>query len=413
MYTIGLLVLIKLIGVIECGGILDLAFVKFFHNDSQLHCDEAECDFKFVICLDAANGNYVDIEDCFYRRLEEFELPEVAINFNHWPGALLLKVAIFDRRTSSDELVDNLHALLEAEPGQGKQIEMRSKTILTVNFTVQCDKDFYGPLCSTFCVPQDNKIGHYSCDTATGALVCHSGWKGRFCTDKVLEPDKILDIDDNAISSSEDIHLEDRTTIESAEGVTTVPFVSNKVTEAMYKMELTTFTTHVLMNNSQTKETPPLLNGSAGNLETVIRDVLRHEVGDETSDRLGIHFEITDGFLKYAIYAKNGTLPPHMAEQVFKLRPNIESAFVHLASTHHEAPSAVIPHKRRGIPEWGILTVIVGIVFIAIITMRQAQKYCGRTHKALKPQELHEEKDAESMPTTSAANYMNPVYNST
>ena len=50
-----------------------------------------------------------------------------------------------------------------------------------------CYDSYYPPNdCSIQCVPQDDdKAGHYTCDSATGGKVCTPGWKGTKCTNKV------------------------------------------------------------------------------------------------------------------------------------------------------------------------------------------------------------------------------------
>ena len=48
--------------------------------------------------------------------------------------------------------------------------------MLQLSFRVQCDHNFYGRNCSTFCVHTDNSTGHYACG-ANGERVCLNGWR--------------------------------------------------------------------------------------------------------------------------------------------------------------------------------------------------------------------------------------------
>lgn len=48
--------------------------------------------------------------------------------------------------------------------------------MIQLSFRVQCDHNFYGRNCSTFCVHTDNSTGHYACG-ANGERVCLNGWR--------------------------------------------------------------------------------------------------------------------------------------------------------------------------------------------------------------------------------------------
>ena len=54
---------------------------------------------------------------------------------------------------------------------------------VTVNmyFFVNCQDDYYGRDCSTFCVPQNNQNGHYTCDEDDGSIICLPNYYGPEC----------------------------------------------------------------------------------------------------------------------------------------------------------------------------------------------------------------------------------------
>ena len=55
-----------------------------------------------------------------------------------------------------------------------------STTIL--QYSIQCNQDYYRPSCTTYCVRRDDDIvGHYTCDKASGHKVCRVGWNGVGC----------------------------------------------------------------------------------------------------------------------------------------------------------------------------------------------------------------------------------------
>ena len=46
---------------------------------------------------------------------------------------------------------------------------------IRLSFRVQCDSNYYGSDCATYCVPMNNSNGHYTCGS-TGQKICRSGW---------------------------------------------------------------------------------------------------------------------------------------------------------------------------------------------------------------------------------------------
>ena len=46
---------------------------------------------------------------------------------------------------------------------------------IELSFRVTCSENFFGPNCTTFCVPMDSVQGHYTCDQ-DGGIVCNAGY---------------------------------------------------------------------------------------------------------------------------------------------------------------------------------------------------------------------------------------------
>ena len=63
--------------------------------------------------------------------------------------------------------------------GQGK--------FLRLNFELECEDNFHGSDCGTFCVSRDDTFGHFTCDS-NGGIVCLSGFTNPStnCTECVI-----------------------------------------------------------------------------------------------------------------------------------------------------------------------------------------------------------------------------------
>ena len=58
---------------------------------------------------------------------------------------------------------------------------------VSYRYRVVCDAGYYGPGCSTSCLPRDDKFGHYACDN-NGLRICDEGWTGQYCDRRTLIP---------------------------------------------------------------------------------------------------------------------------------------------------------------------------------------------------------------------------------
>ena len=81
---------------------------------------------------------------------------------------------------SEFELIDEVKVQLPGTPGA-----VPSQTVtgtygivsLTLSYSLTCTQNYYGPNCSTYCVPSDNSMGHYNCNTSTGSKICLPGYQ--------------------------------------------------------------------------------------------------------------------------------------------------------------------------------------------------------------------------------------------
>ena len=51
------------------------------------------------------------------------------------------------------------------------------RAVLIMGYSLTCTQNYYGPDCSTYCVPSDNSMGHYECDTSSGNKICLPGYQ--------------------------------------------------------------------------------------------------------------------------------------------------------------------------------------------------------------------------------------------
>ncbi|XP_032232843.2 protein draper [Nematostella vectensis] len=106
-----------------------------------------------------------------------------------WKGTLQVRVVVrdYDYMTTAD-LVDRFSLSRQLVPEAGMLPQVWTETQLTgksssmvIRYSVQCTRDYYGPNCTTHCIPRDGTSGHYTCDLKTGGRVCRPGWHGPQC----------------------------------------------------------------------------------------------------------------------------------------------------------------------------------------------------------------------------------------
>ncbi|XP_032232460.1 multiple epidermal growth factor-like domains protein 11 [Nematostella vectensis] len=113
----------------------------------------------------------------------------LAFGFSRWKGFLSVRITIKDQDyPSRDDFVDGFliqRSLPPSSDGSNARWHTFSRTGKTsefrTSFSVQCNKNYYGPECSMKCQQKDNIEGHYTCDEATGRKICLPGWHGVSC----------------------------------------------------------------------------------------------------------------------------------------------------------------------------------------------------------------------------------------
>lgn len=64
-----------------------------------------------------------------------------------------------------------------------QDLQIGGRTELKYSYRFLCDEHYYGEGCSVFCRPRDDAFGHFTCGER-GEIVCNSGWKGQYCTER-------------------------------------------------------------------------------------------------------------------------------------------------------------------------------------------------------------------------------------
>ena len=90
---------------------------------------------------------------------------------------------------SSDDVIDrhqqkvNVIPTSWVSPTKWQQMTLGGNpSTTTLQYSVQCNQDYYGPRCTSYCIARDDDLaGHYTCDKATGYKVCRAGWHGLSC----------------------------------------------------------------------------------------------------------------------------------------------------------------------------------------------------------------------------------------
>ena len=100
-------------------------------------------------------------------------------------GAFQLFIRINDRDNRSDgrvqlQRVDDIFVERSITPNLAftntmTHIGENNFSRVELRFRVTCSENFYGPNCTTFCIPMDTVQGHYTCDQ-DGEIVCNAGY---------------------------------------------------------------------------------------------------------------------------------------------------------------------------------------------------------------------------------------------
>ena len=98
-------------------------------------------------------------------------------------GSFQLKITIDDIDSGEDDLVDEvvvqISSLTVAETftTTSTYTGTNGEGSIDLQFRVMCADTYYGPDCTTKCVPVDGTDGHYTCNS-DGSKACLSGWSG-------------------------------------------------------------------------------------------------------------------------------------------------------------------------------------------------------------------------------------------
>lgn len=205
-------------------------FLKFNSIKVEAHsgyCDKgiymSPCDLYFKICLShvetgplcdlksltTAKGAYRDRNIILFNDKIGIISNPITVLLKTIPTAIYLHIGIFDADfvfwNSDDELayfqVKNLrlHTKLSdsklkfvADGSKSstripdvtfrKFVEFGGKITLNISIWAECDDDYYGEFCQTYCSPKhgDHEM-HYGCGLYTGRKVCITGWYGENC----------------------------------------------------------------------------------------------------------------------------------------------------------------------------------------------------------------------------------------
>lgn len=101
-----------------------------------------------------------------------------------WPGSFSLLVEARHRQGPNSSVLIEQGVVTRKSLLPGLQWNNKSHVGVVANTTfsyrVKCQQYYYGDSCRKRCVPRNDDLGHYSCDS-NGTKVCNPGWSGRYC----------------------------------------------------------------------------------------------------------------------------------------------------------------------------------------------------------------------------------------
>ena len=86
---------------------------------------------------------------------------------------------VFSNADHLEDIFINVPALPVSNTVRG--IYRSNRVTLNMFFSIDCEDDYYGRDCSTFCVARDNANGHYTCDEDDGSQICLPNYYGPEC----------------------------------------------------------------------------------------------------------------------------------------------------------------------------------------------------------------------------------------
>lgn len=97
----------------------------------------------------------------------------------------LVQTVIADSADNPERLISRFTTQRHLTVGEewSKDLQTASRTELRFSYRFLCDEHYYGDGCSVFCRPRDDAFGHFTCGER-GEIICNSGWKGQYCTER-------------------------------------------------------------------------------------------------------------------------------------------------------------------------------------------------------------------------------------
>ena len=93
---------------------------------------------------------------------------------------LYVEVRDDDSPFFGSELIDEIKVQVPGTIGKvssQESVGTYGVVLLVLSYSVTCTQNYYGPDCSTYCVPSDNSMGHYNCDPSNGSKICLQGYQ--------------------------------------------------------------------------------------------------------------------------------------------------------------------------------------------------------------------------------------------
>ena len=110
-------------------------------------------------------------------KLPRFILQGSPISFLQ--GRFQLLVQVWDNDVGQDDKVTDIYIQNVLGISQfwtnSREFSSNTGVSITLRFRVQCDPNYYGNNCATYCIPHDSSSGHYTCGS-NGQKICRSGW---------------------------------------------------------------------------------------------------------------------------------------------------------------------------------------------------------------------------------------------
>eukprot|EP00111_Clytia_hemisphaerica_P022060 TCONS_00064842-protein len=211
--TITLLVFIKLA---ESSGTMEIKLLSYANPEHRMSngrcCEEGlekdckrndknrciectmECDPQFKFEMRRNNERVMFYNTSTLEHKDNFDFKDVLepnihnpfmLNLSSFKGNFTFSIKSFDHDDQGIDPIDesifqfNTKSLdTKIQPNNETVYLCSSGKVTKTNFTIRytCDADFYGPACDRFCLAQNDVKGHYTCDRASGEMICLDGW---------------------------------------------------------------------------------------------------------------------------------------------------------------------------------------------------------------------------------------------